>query len=55
MSTDRESILSRVRGALAPLPQRAALPDWEAELVIMRQARGTPWTRGRSLPSACAA
>jgi L-lactate dehydrogenase complex protein LldG len=40
MSTDRESILSRVRGALAPLPNRAALPDWEAELVVMRQARG---------------
>jgi len=40
MSTDRETILSHVRSALAPLPQRAALPDWEAELVIMRQARG---------------
>lgn len=46
MSTDREQILSRVRSALTPLPQRAALPDWEAELVIMRQARGTvdAWT-----------
>jgi L-lactate dehydrogenase complex protein LldG len=40
MSSDRESILSRVRGALAPLPQRAALPDWTTELVVMRQARG---------------
>jgi L-lactate dehydrogenase complex protein LldG len=43
MNTDREFILSRVRGALAPLaplPNRAALPDWEAELVVMRQARG---------------
>jgi L-lactate dehydrogenase complex protein LldG len=40
MSSDRETILSRVRSALAPLTQRAALPDWEAELVIMRQARG---------------
>ena len=40
MSSDRETILSRVRAALAPLPQRAALPDWEAELVVMRQARG---------------
>jgi len=46
MSSDREQILSRVRNALAPLPQRAARPDWEAELVIMRQARGAvdPWT-----------
>jgi L-lactate dehydrogenase complex protein LldG len=46
MSTDRETILSRVRSALVPLPQRAALPDWEAELVIMRQARGEvdAWT-----------
>lgn len=40
MSTDREQILSRVNRALAPLPQRAALPDWEREVVIMRQARG---------------
>lgn len=40
MTGDREHILSRVRGALAPLPQRAALPDWEAELVVVREARG---------------
>jgi len=40
MSSDRETILARVRRALAPLPQRAARPDWEAELVVMRQARG---------------
>jgi len=46
MSSDRESILNRVRSALAPLPQRAARPDWEADLVIMRQARGPvdAWT-----------
>jgi L-lactate dehydrogenase complex protein LldG len=46
MSTDRESILSRVRGALAPLKQRAVLPEWEAELVIMRETRGAvdAWT-----------
>jgi L-lactate dehydrogenase complex protein LldG len=46
MSSDRDTILSRVRGALAPLPQRAALPDWTADLVIMRQARGAvdAWT-----------
>lgn len=40
MSADREQILSRVNRALAPLTERAALPDWEAELVVMRQARG---------------
>ena len=46
MSTDRETILSRVHDALAPLKQRAALPDWESELVVMRQARGAvdAWT-----------
>ena len=46
MSADRAQILSRVRGALAPLAQRAALPDWTTELVVMRQARGTvdAWT-----------
>jgi len=41
MSSDRDTILSRVRSALAPLPQRAAAPDWERELVVMRDARGT--------------
>lgn len=41
MSDDREAILGRVRAALAPLKERTALPDWEAELVVMRQARGT--------------
>jgi len=40
MSNDREAILGRVRAALAPLPQRAALPDWERELVQMRQMQG---------------
>ncbi len=40
MSNDREAILGRVRAALAPLPQRAALPDWERELVRMRQMQG---------------
>ena len=46
MSTDRETILARVNRALAPLPKRAALPDWSAELVIMRQTRGSvdAWT-----------
>jgi L-lactate dehydrogenase complex protein LldG len=46
MTTAREVILQRVKEALAPLPERAPLPDWEAELVVMREARGTvdPWT-----------
>lgn len=39
MSADRDLILGRVRDALAPLPQRAALPDWDGELVLLREAR----------------
>jgi L-lactate dehydrogenase complex protein LldG len=42
MPTDRQQILARVREALAPLPRRAPLPDWERELVIMRAAQGQP-------------
>ncbi|HVT71737.1 MAG TPA: LUD domain-containing protein [Lacunisphaera sp.] len=46
MTPDRDTILARVKDALAPLPRRAPLPDWESELVVMRQARGVvdPWT-----------
>jgi L-lactate dehydrogenase complex protein LldG len=46
VSGDREAILGRVRAALAPLKVRTVLPDWESELVVMRQARGTvdAWT-----------
>ncbi len=36
MSTDREAIFNRVREALQPLPARAALPDWDKELVHVR-------------------
>lgn len=45
MSSSRDLILQRVRDALAPLTERAARPDWESEVVVMRQARGTvdPW------------
>ena len=45
MSGDRELILAGVRNALAPLPQRAALPDWDAGLVVTRRAQGgvDPW------------
>ena len=46
MSSAREQILGRVRDALAPLPKRAAAPEWERELVILRAAQGLvdPWT-----------
>ena len=34
---DREAILSRVRGALAPLHERAAMPDYDNEISVMRK------------------
>ncbi len=37
MSDDREAILSRVRGALAPLRDRAPLPDYDSEIAVMRK------------------
>lgn len=37
----RESILQRVRDALAPLPQRTALPAWDHEL-LERRTRQSP-------------
>lgn len=40
-SDDRESILSRVRGSLAPLHARAAMPDYTTELAVMRQMMGS--------------
>lgn len=39
MNADREQIFARVRDALAPLPQRAALPEWERDLVRLRQTQ----------------
>jgi L-lactate dehydrogenase complex protein LldG len=36
MSDDREAILSRVRGALAPLRERAPLPNYDSEIAVMR-------------------
>lgn len=36
MSDDREAILSRVRGALAPLRERAAQPNYDADIAVMR-------------------
>ncbi len=45
MSTDRETILARVHGALAPLTKRAPLPAWDTELAVMRRlvAQRDPW------------
>ena len=37
MPDDREAILARVRAALAPLPERAALPDYDTELAVVRK------------------
>ncbi|MBL9187797.1 MAG: LUD domain-containing protein [Opitutaceae bacterium] len=36
MSTEREAIFSRIRGALAPLHERAPLPNYDAEISVMR-------------------
>ncbi len=36
MTDDRESILSRVRGALAPLHERAPLPSFDSEIAVLR-------------------
>lgn len=45
MSSARDQILTRVRDALAPLKERAPLPDWDRDVVVLRQARGLtdPW------------
>lgn len=39
MSGERNAILGRVRAALAPLPARVPLPDWEQELVRLRTTK----------------
>ncbi|MEO5958596.1 MAG: LUD domain-containing protein [Opitutaceae bacterium] len=36
MTDDREAIFSRVRTALAPLTERAPLPDYDSEIAVMR-------------------
>lgn len=41
MSSEREQILNRVRGALAPLTKRAPLPAWDGELIRLRQQQPT--------------
>src|SRR5882724_400288 len=37
MTDDREAILSRVRGALAPLHERAPMPAYDSDLAVMRE------------------
>jgi L-lactate dehydrogenase complex protein LldG len=46
MPDDREAILSRVRSALEPLPERAAMPDYDTELAVVRKllANRDPYT-----------
>jgi L-lactate dehydrogenase complex protein LldG len=46
MNDDREVILSRVRGALAPLAKRAACPTYPDNVAVMRNAGDgrDPWT-----------
>ncbi|HMD60709.1 MAG TPA: hypothetical protein VKG78_04735, partial [Opitutaceae bacterium] len=44
MQDDRETIMARVRGALAPLKVRAAMPEYDAvrELARSRPGAGDP-------------
>ncbi|MDO8540122.1 MAG: LUD domain-containing protein [Opitutaceae bacterium] len=37
MNDDREAILARVRGALAPLRERAPMPQYDTDLAVMRK------------------
>src|SRR5688572_7106824 len=37
MSDDREAILSRVRGALTPLRERAPLPQYDEDIAVMQK------------------
>jgi L-lactate dehydrogenase complex protein LldG len=39
MADDREAIMARVRGALAPLKERARMPQYDEELVLARKKR----------------
>lgn len=36
-SEDRDAILTRVQRALAPLPERAPLPEYDSEIAVLRQ------------------
>ncbi len=37
MNDQREAVLGRVRKALAPLPKRAPLPDWDIDLSVVHK------------------
>ena len=37
MTDEREAILARVHQALAPLPRRAVLPEYDSEIAVLRQ------------------
>ena len=37
MADDREAILAKVRSALAPLPVRAPMPDYDGPLELARE------------------
>jgi L-lactate dehydrogenase complex protein LldG len=37
--TSRDQLFSRVKAALTPLPQRAPLPNWDRDLIRMRNAQ----------------
>jgi L-lactate dehydrogenase complex protein LldG len=37
MTDDREAILARVRTALGDLPERAAMPDYDAQIAVVRK------------------
>jgi L-lactate dehydrogenase complex protein LldG len=39
MADEREAILARVRGALAPLKDRAAMPDYDGAIELVRRKR----------------
>ena len=41
MGDDREEIMARVRGALAPLSARAPMPDYDGELELARERAGS--------------
>jgi L-lactate dehydrogenase complex protein LldG len=42
VSSERDRILSLVKKALAPLPKRALLPDWESQLILQRPLAMAP-------------
>ncbi len=44
MSSPRDTILQRVNAALAPLPRRAPLPEWDRDLVHVRETAIPPST-----------